>query len=83
MLGEVGLTVRHDGWEAAYAFQAYDHNPHRHGARYSCRLRLPHSVDSNGTAAGGQFVVNGVAQTGGHEIDVTPGNVSNTTSIAA
>jgi len=34
--------------------------------------------DSNGTAAGGQFVVNGVAQTGGHEIDVTPANVANT-----
>ena len=26
--------------------------------------------DSNGTVAGGQFVVNGVPQTGGHEIDV-------------
>ena len=35
-------------------------------------------MDTNGTAAGGQFVVNGVPQTGGHEIDVTPGNVANT-----
>ena len=34
--------------------------------------------DSNGTVAGGQFVVNGVAQTGGHEIDVAPGNVAST-----
>jgi hypothetical protein len=34
--------------------------------------------DSNGTVAGGQFVVNGVAQTGGHEIDVTPANVAKT-----
>ena len=34
--------------------------------------------DSNGTVAGGQFVVNGVAQTGGHEIDVTPANVAGT-----
>ena len=34
--------------------------------------------DSNGTVAGGQFVVNGVAQTGRHEIDVTPANVANT-----
>ena len=34
--------------------------------------------DSNGTAAGGQFVVNGVPQTGGHEIDVSPANVANT-----
>ena len=34
--------------------------------------------DSNGTLAGGQFVVNGVAQTGGHEIDVSPANVANT-----
>ncbi len=34
--------------------------------------------DSNGTVAGGQFEVNGVAQTGGHEIDVTPANVANT-----
>ena len=32
--------------------------------------------DSNGTVAGGQFVVNGVAQTGGHEIDVAPANVA-------
>ncbi|MDA9435038.1 hypothetical protein, partial [Bradyrhizobium sp. CCBAU 51627] len=31
--------------------------------------------DSNGTAASGQFVVNGAPQTGGHEIDVTPANV--------
>jgi hypothetical protein len=34
--------------------------------------------DSNGTAAGGQFIVNGVAQTGGHEIDVSPANVAGT-----
>ncbi len=34
--------------------------------------------DSNGTAAGGQFVVDGVAQTGGHEIDVAPADVANT-----
>ena len=34
--------------------------------------------DSKGTAAGGQFVVNGVAQSGGHEIDVSPANVANT-----
>src|SRR5205085_1887754 len=34
--------------------------------------------DSNGTAAGGQFKVNGMAQTGGHEIDVAPANVANT-----
>jgi len=34
--------------------------------------------DSNGTAAGGQFVVNGVAESGGHEIDVSPANVANT-----
>jgi hypothetical protein len=27
--------------------------------------------DSNGTAAGGEFFVNGVAQTGSHKIDVT------------
>jgi hypothetical protein len=34
--------------------------------------------DSNGTVAGGQFVVNGTPQTGGHEIDVSPSNVANT-----
>jgi hypothetical protein len=34
--------------------------------------------DSDGTVAGGQFVINGVAQTGGHEIDVTPANVAST-----
>src|SRR5207344_2897633 len=34
--------------------------------------------DANGTVAGGQFKVNGVAQTGGHEIDVAPANVANT-----
>jgi hypothetical protein len=34
--------------------------------------------DSNGTAATGQFVVNGVPQSGGHEIDVSPANVANT-----
>jgi hypothetical protein len=39
--------------------------------------------DSNGTAAGGQFVVNGVAQTGGHEIDVSPVDVASTVFDAA
>ena len=34
--------------------------------------------DSNGTVAGGQFVVNSVPQTGGHEIDVAPANFANT-----
>ncbi|WP_271672018.1 NF038122 family metalloprotease [Bradyrhizobium sp. CCBAU 51627] len=34
--------------------------------------------DANGSASGGQFVVNGVAQSGGHEIDVAPGDVANT-----
>ena len=34
--------------------------------------------DPKGTLAGGQFVVNGVPQTGGHEIDVAPANVANT-----
>ncbi len=34
--------------------------------------------DSNGTVSGGQFVVNGVAQTGGHEIDVAPADLSKT-----
>ena len=34
--------------------------------------------DSDGTVAGGRFVVNGVAQTGGHEIDISPANVANT-----
>src|SRR5262249_2769452 len=34
--------------------------------------------DTNGTTATGQFIVNGVAQTGGHEIDVSPANVANT-----
>jgi hypothetical protein len=34
--------------------------------------------DSNGTVTGGQFKVNAVAQTGGHEIDVSPGNVAST-----
>ncbi len=34
--------------------------------------------ESNGTPAIGQFVVNGVAQTGGHEIDVSPANVADT-----
>jgi len=37
--------------------------------------------DSSGTSAGGQFVVNGVGQTGGHEIDVAPANVANTCSM--
>jgi hypothetical protein len=32
--------------------------------------------DSTGTAAGGRFVIGGVAQTGGHEIDITSGNVA-------
>ena len=31
-----------------------------------------------GTRRGGQFVVNGTPQTGGHEIDVTPGDVADT-----
>ena len=39
------------------------------GVRYQ-KLEL---WDSYGTAAGGQLVVNGIAQTGGHEIDVAPG----------
>jgi T5SS/PEP-CTERM-associated repeat protein len=34
--------------------------------------------DTNGTVAGGRFKINGVAQTGGHEIDVSPANVANT-----
>jgi hypothetical protein len=34
--------------------------------------------DSDGTVAGGQFVVNGVPQTGGHQINVSPANVANT-----
>jgi hypothetical protein len=34
--------------------------------------------DTNGTAATGQFVVNGVFETGGQEIDVLPVNVANT-----
>jgi hypothetical protein len=34
--------------------------------------------DSAGTLGGGQFVVNGTPQTGGHEIDVTPGSVAGT-----
>ena len=34
--------------------------------------------DSKGTLAGGQFVVNGVPQTGGHEIDVAPAKVAST-----
>src|SRR6202043_1024049 len=37
-----------------------------------------HLWDSNGTLGGGQFVVNGIAQTGGHEIDVALGNVAST-----
>jgi hypothetical protein len=35
--------------------------------------------DSNGTPAGGQFVINGAPQTGGHEIDVAPGELANST----
>ncbi len=34
--------------------------------------------DTNGTVTGGRFKINGVAQTGGHEIDVTSGNLGNT-----
>jgi Bacterial Ig-like domain len=34
--------------------------------------------DSQGTMFGGQFVVNGVPQTRGHEIDVSPTDVANT-----
>jgi microcystin-dependent protein len=34
--------------------------------------------DSNGTLAGGHFVINGVFETGGFEIDVSPANVANT-----
>ena len=34
--------------------------------------------DSNGTASGGQFVINGVAQSGGHEIDVAPTDLAKT-----
>jgi len=34
--------------------------------------------DSDGRTAGGKFVVNGTAQTGGHEIDVSPANVAST-----
>ena len=34
--------------------------------------------DSQGTTFGGQFVVNGTPQTGGHEIDVSPADVTNT-----
>jgi hypothetical protein len=34
--------------------------------------------DSRGTAAGGQFVLDGVAQTGGHEIDVSPDDLTST-----
>ena len=33
--------------------------------------------DSNGTAQNGQFVINGLAQSGGHEIDVNPTDVAN------
>jgi hypothetical protein len=40
------------------------------------RLTTLELWDSNGTLAGGQFVVNGVAQTRGHEIDVSPANVA-------
>jgi hypothetical protein len=34
--------------------------------------------DSHGTTFGGQFVVNGTPQTGGHEIDVSSADVANT-----
>ena len=43
-----------------------------------CWLSTAGLWDSDGTVAGGQFVVNGAAQTGGHEIDVSPANVANT-----
>ncbi len=39
--------------------------------------------DLDGTVAGGQFVVNGTPQTGGHEIDVTPANVTGTVFAVA
>jgi len=35
--------------------------------------------DQNGTASGGQFWINGVAQTGGHQIDVTAANLGSVT----
>jgi uncharacterized protein (DUF983 family) len=41
-------------------------------------FQMLHLWDSNGTVGGGQFMVNGVAQTGGHEIDVAPADVTNT-----
>jgi hypothetical protein len=34
--------------------------------------------DSNGTVTGSQFVINGVPQTGGHEIDLAPADIANT-----
>ncbi len=34
--------------------------------------------DAPGTVTGGQFVVNGVAQTGGQELDLTPAQAGNT-----
>ena len=34
--------------------------------------------DANGTVTGGEFVVNGMPQTGGQEIDVAPANVAGT-----
>jgi hypothetical protein len=34
--------------------------------------------DSNGTITGGQFVANGVPQTGGHEVDISPADIANT-----
>jgi autotransporter passenger strand-loop-strand repeat protein len=37
--------------------------------------------DSNGTNTGGQFVVNGSYETGGHEIDVAPAEVTDTAFI--
>ena len=41
-------------------------------------FQMLHLWDSNGTVGGGQFTVNGVAQTGGHEIDVAPADLPNT-----
>jgi hypothetical protein len=34
--------------------------------------------DSQGTTFGGQFVANGVPQTGGHEVDISPADIANT-----
>ena len=37
-----------------------------------------HLWDSNGTVGGGRFVVNGMPQTGGHVIDVSPSDFAST-----